>query len=424
MKKQSHSNLSRITRRRMFKQSAGMAAMTLVAMVLPPDLQRVLALPAGPAPPAEGWRIWLSHRSNDPSSIVISWQTDLPGDSVVYYGVANEEEHRQAQDENVTLHHVEIPLVKKDCIYQYRVETNGKASPTYSFKGYPTGELRVAVVGDWGWAKNNDLSAIVHDDIHLLITAGDNVPNLHQPGREGLKAFSALIDKQPALFRSTPFMPVIGNHDKEAHPRGPKPPAEPVYDLKATAYCEFFALPGDKWKWRFEVPDFGVCFLALDLEHMTDFGTTWQACHAFDEQSEQFVWYRRIMQEAGAPFVFTLMNEKQTTVRALTKDLWHEYFRKGSALITGFGYFGDHAELDGGLPYFNTCLNGEGDVYKDPQSKFFARMDNYLLLTFERGADAMTLQMKNLNGVVMDTRIVEKRQLVSRQTGRLKTSGT
>jgi hypothetical protein len=107
------------------------------------------------------------------------------------------------------------------------------------------------------------------------------------------------------------------------------------------------------------------------------------------------------------------MNEKQTTVKALTKDLWHEYFRKGSALITGFGYFGDHAELDGGLPYFNTCLNGEGDVYQDPQSKFFVRTDNYLLLTFERGAGAMTLQMKNLQGAVMDTRMIEKRRLLS-----------
>ncbi len=145
MKKQSHSNLSRITRRRMFKQSAGMAAMTLVAMVLPPDLQRVLAQPAGPVPPAEGWRIWLSHRSNDPSSIVISWQTDLPGDSVVYYGVANEEEHRQAQDENVTLHHVEIPLVKKDCIYQYRVEKQmGKASPTLFVQ-------RLSQPANFGW---------------------------------------------------------------------------------------------------------------------------------------------------------------------------------------------------------------------------------------------------------------------------------
>lgn len=360
---------------------------------------------------AQAERIWLTHQSNDPGRIVINWETSAPGDSVVYYGIASEGEHRLAKDENVTLHHVEIPLMRKDCVYQYRVETKGKVSPTYSFKGYPTGELRVAIVGDWGWAKNNDLSAIVHDGVNLLITAGDNVPNLHQAGCEGLKAFSALIDKQPALFRSTPFLPILGNHDKEAHPRGPKPPAEPVYDVSATTYREFFALPDDEWKWRFEVPDYGVCFLALDLEHMSDFGTTWQACHAFDAQSEQFVWYRRMMEKVRAPFVFTIMNEKQSTVKGLTKDLWHEYFRKGSALITGFGYFGERAELDGGLPYFNTSLNGEGDVYKDPQSKFLVSADNYLLLIFKQGDDKMTMQMKNLRGEVMDARIIEKHRL-------------
>ncbi|MGA2871719.1 MAG: hypothetical protein ABSF34_21480, partial [Verrucomicrobiota bacterium] len=76
-------------RRRMFKQSAGLAAMTLAAMVMPLDLRQALAQQVVPAKPAPGWRIWLTHQSNDPSSIVISWQTDLPGNSVVYYGVAN-----------------------------------------------------------------------------------------------------------------------------------------------------------------------------------------------------------------------------------------------------------------------------------------------------------------------------------------------
>jgi hypothetical protein len=73
----------------------------------------------------------------------------------------------------------------------------------------------------------------------------------------------------------------IGNHDKEIRPRGSKPPEEPVYDINATAFRRFFELPGDEWKWHFDIPDFDVRFVALDLNHISDFGTTWQACHSF-----------------------------------------------------------------------------------------------------------------------------------------------
>jgi hypothetical protein len=306
---------------------------------------------------------------------------------------------------------VEIAIPEKDVVWHYSVGNGADASPDATFKGYPTKELRVAVVADWGYSPGRDLSALLKDDIHLLLTAGDNVPSLHEKGREGMKAYSALIDQAPALFRSTPFMPVLGNHDKEAHARGPKPPAEPVYDVDAKVYREFFALPGDEWKWHFDVPEFDVRFLALDIEHISDFGTTWQACHAFDPESEQFRWFLERMNETKAGFVFSLINEKQSSLAGATKGLWHEQFVRGSALISGFGYFAERAELDGGLPYFNTCLKGDGDVYKDPKNKFLAREDNYLLLTFKRGEDKMTVQFKNLRGDVMDTRVIAKRKL-------------
>jgi len=31
-----------------------------------------------------------------------------------------------------------------------------------------------------------------------------------------------------------------------------------------------------------------VTFLALDLNHITDFGTTWQTCHGYSPASDQF----------------------------------------------------------------------------------------------------------------------------------------
>lgn len=354
-------------------------------------------------------RIWLTHATNDPGKVVINWETDQPADSVVEYGPSESLGQKIVSGKTVTLHHVEIPLEQRDVVYHYRVRSGEDVSAIATFKSYPTKQLRIAIVGDWGYAPGKDMSALIKEDLHLLITAGDNVPSLHEKDRIGTKAFSALIDSQRALFQSTPFMPILGNHDREVTPRGPKPPEHAVYDVSAAAYREFFDLPGDEWKWHFDIPGFDVRFLALDLEHIQDFGTTWQTGHPWQADSEQFQWYAKTMAETKQGFVFTLINEKQGQLAGLTKGAWHEHFRKGSALVTGFGYFADYAELTGGLPYFNTCLKGDGSNYKDPQSKFFAQEDNYLLLTFEAGSPSVKVQFKNLRGEVLFTKEISKR---------------
>ncbi len=354
-------------------------------------------------------RVWLTHATNDPSRIVINWETETPGDSVVEYGTGESLGSRVAKPENVTLHHVEIPLEQKDVIYHYRVRSGADASPRLSFKGYPGRELRLAVVGDWGFAMKKDLSALKQDDPHLLLTVGDNVPDLHGQGRKGTKAFSQLIAAHSELFSRLPFMPILGNHDREITPRGPKPPAHAVYDVEATAFREFFQLPGEEWRWHFDLADFDLRLIALDLNHIQDFGTTWQTCHAWQPGTPQFQGYADLMAASRQGFVLTLMNEKQTQLQGLAKGAWHEHFRKGSALITGFGYFADRALLAGGLPYFNTCLKGDGDLYKDPQSQFHAREDNYLLITCRVGSPTLRVQFKNLRGEVLDTTEISRR---------------
>lgn len=355
-------------------------------------------------------RIWLTHATSAPSSIVVNWETEKPAHSVVEYDTSPALSHRVASEELVTLHHVEIPIPQRDTVYHYRVRSGEDSSAVASFKGYPSKTLRIVVVGDWGYAMGKDVSAILKEDPHLVVTVGDNVPSLHESEREGTKAFSALIDAHRELFRSTPFLPILGNHDREITSRGPKPPAHAVYDVEATAYCEFFALPGDEWKWHFDIPEFDLRLIALDLNHIQDYGTTWQTCHPWQTDSTQFRWYTETLAATTSGFVLTLINEKQTKVAELTKGAWHDHFQKGSALISGFGYFADRALLTQNLPYYNTCLKGDGDLYKDPKSQFHAREDNYLLLSLTAGDATMKVQFKNLNGAVLDTTEIAKRR--------------
>ncbi len=355
-------------------------------------------------------RVWLSHSSNTPARLVVSWETSSPAAGAVEFGPDSALGRRVLAESRATRHHVEIPFDGRDGHLHYRIHSDGDPSEIHRCKTLPSRELRLAFVGDWGFAMDRDLSAIKSDDPHLLVSSGDNVPSLHVPGREGERAFAALVDTDQELFRSVPFLPVLGNHDRELTPRGAKPPAHAVYDVEATAFREFFALPGEEWKWHFDVPDFDLRLVALDLNHIQDHGTTWQTCHAWQLDSPQFRWYAELMAPPRARFVLTVMNEKQTHLQRLAKGGWHECFRKGSALITGFGYFAERALLEGGLPYYNTCLKGTGDLYKDPRSRFHAREDNYLLITARAGAAELTAEIKNLRGEILDRSEIPKRR--------------
>ena len=195
-------------------------------------------------------------------------------------------------------------------------------------------------------------------------------------------------------------MPVLGNHDREIRPRGPKPPPDPVYDIDAAAFRTFFSLPDEGWKWRFDLPEFQLRFIALDLNHTSDQGTTWQTCHPFDRTSEQFQWYRDLLEQNDQRFVITLHNEQNARMRRTLNGEWGALFQRGSAVITGFGYYAERAEVDG-FPYFNTAL-GIGDKYPDPESKFFESTATYLFLEFDRSNQSATISIKALTGKLLD----------------------
>jgi hypothetical protein len=393
---------SEIMRPRLPSKTMRCGSLTLPPMSLPRILPLLLALCATTSLSAEITRVWLTHRTNDPAKLCVNWITDTPGDSVVRYGATPSQVHTERIDERVTLHHVEVPFGDHDGLLYYSVETNGVRSAVANVQYYNGQELRVAVVADW--QAQPDLSALHSDRPHLLMVAGDQIGSLHGMCGAGVKdcvkPFAALVAKYPALFATVPVMPALGNHDREIRPRGPKPPDEPVYDVEATAWRAFYPLPDDGWKWRFDIPAFDIRFLALDLNHTQDQGTTWQTNHPFDRGSAQFEWYREHIARRDREFVITLQNERNVTVRGFEKGEWGRMLGQGSAVISGFGYFAERAEV-GGVPFFNTAL-GVGAKYPDPQSKFFASEASYVLLRFERGKKSFVAELKNLAGDVLD----------------------
>ena len=351
---------------------------------------------------AEIQRIWLTHKSNQPDKIVVNWLTDQPGDSIVRYGISPESMDTVRLKEATTLHHVEIPLKHQNTTYHYSVKTGKQQSATNTFKAYPTDTLRVAIVADW--QSKPDLSNLIKEDVHLLLTAGDNIRNLWQTCGAGknscIKPYIKLIETYPELFQSTPFMPILGNHDREVHPRGKTRPSHAVYDVEATAFRRFFELPDEEWKWHFDLPEFDLRFIGLDFNHISDFGTTWQTCHAFDRNSEQYRWYQLLTTKAPGKIV-TLYNERNANIRNQFGGGWHQLFQRSTICVTGFGYYAERAELDG-LTYYNTSLSGTGTQYADPHSRFLAGKDSYLLLTCDQSTGMLTVELKSLKGEVLD----------------------
>lgn len=353
---------------------------------------------------AEIDRIWLTHAGADSSTLVVNWATETSSDSVVEYGKTPEVTEGVRKGEEGTLHHVEVPLPSDGSFY-YRVRSGENASRVCQIIDRSPDEFRIVLIGNAGYAKAPWGEAIVKEHPHLLLSAGDNVAALHRDGKptqpDDVTAYLQLVDRHRELFSTTPFLPALGNHDREIRSWGPKPPAEPVYDIEATAFRKFFALPGDEWIWTFTIPQFGVRLAALDLNHLSDFGTTWQTCHLFQRNSEQFAWFQKLTEASAEPFLVTIYNEQNSRVRNLEGGEWGRMIRKGSLALSGFGYFGERAEVDG-VSFYNTSVNGTGSRYPDPKSAALHGADNYLLLTFRAGGKELIVEMKDLKGGVLD----------------------
>lgn len=349
--------------------------------------------------------IWLTHRSNDPNKIMVNWLSAESGASVVFYGKTPECSERQEMPGSRNLHHVEISVPWRDGFCYYKVQTGSQLSPVEKFQTFPTKILKVALVGNWHAKANLPIAEL--DQPHILMTAGDNISDTWNLGgignREDTKSYARLVDNNRTLFRTTPFMPILGNHDHEIRPRGTKFPKISSYDIDATVFCRFFPLPDDGWKWRFDVPDFNLSFLTLDLSHTYDFGTTWQPCHPFDEQSDQFQWYRKMIStQKKDSFVVTIYNERHRDVRTISQGIWHEEFKKGTTIcLTGFGNYYERSETDG-ISFFNTSINGKGTKFPDPKQVKLIQEDNYLLLTFDAARKSMTVEAKDFNGKILD----------------------
>lgn len=347
-------------------------------------------------------RIWLTLSDEKARTVTVSWLSPESGVSTVFFGCDETCPTQALQPQetivagSVNLNFVQIPMPEETgedsrCFYRLETRTpDGRTfrSALHSFQPLSARELRLAFVG-------NVHAQVIPPSVaaqkpHLLCLTGDLVPRLWEDGmtreeaRENLKPYCQLVERNRDLFASVLLMPVPGNHDREIAPRGERisGPSE-SYDVEASAFCRFFALPESRWKWFLDWEPLSLRLVGLDLNHISDFGTSLQTCHAWQKDSEQFQWFDRVSQ-CEKEFLITFQNERCATVRSAESGAWQTLLARGTLLVAGFGHYAERAEADG-LTCFNTSLYGRGAKYPDPKKTFFASTDNFLLLTLTPG---------------------------------------
>ena len=105
-------------------------------------------------------------------------------------------------------------------------------------------------------------------------------------------------------------------------------------------------------------------------------------------------------------FVVTLQNERNTRMRDEAE--WSELFHKGDLVISGCGFYAER-DMVKGITYVNTSLGKPVNDTK-PKVKFHANEPNYALLTIHSGKDDMTVELKTLDGKVLDRTEIAKRK--------------
>jgi hypothetical protein len=163
-----------------------------------------------------------------------------------------------------------------------------------------------------------------------------------------------------------------------------------VYDIDSTAYCKFFALPEKEWCWTLNIPQFDLQLVALDLCHLSDVGTGHQACHMFHSDSEQFKWYKKVMDKSKSKYLLTLYNSGNRNTREAFSGIWRPVLEQSSACITGFGYLMECAKMkDNGFTYLNTSLSAGAPLFDKYNSIYSKQISGYVLATFDKNEKPM-----------------------------------
>lgn len=254
-----------------------------------------------------------------PSGIVIMWQTDIPADPTVRFGLASTTELAVTDPALVRTHEVALTGLQPGTVYLYRVESSDGSSAVSSSEldlvtapSSPSAPVRFAAIGDTGGPTvTSALSAkILADSPDLTIHAGDiQYGDPADPASWDTYYFNP----GASLWAHVPSYPVLGNHE---YPSSQSPAATPQL------FLDYFSLPGDE---RFYSFDYGcVHFVALDVYQQSDAPDNWYLTAA---QRSWLVSDLSLAVAAGRPWTVVYLHHPVYSSSSRTSRPWQAPFQ-------------------------------------------------------------------------------------------------
>jgi hypothetical protein len=147
-------------------------------------------------------------------SITVMWETDVPADSRVDYGMATPDELSVADADLCTLHKMVLSGLAADTTYVYQVASSGTAGPIGAFTMAPATarSFRFAVYGDsrtYPTAHAEVARSVANSGPEILLHVGDIVGL----GRDYHAWGAEFFEPGQDLLLSTPIVPALGNHE-------------------------------------------------------------------------------------------------------------------------------------------------------------------------------------------------------------------
>ncbi len=146
-------------------------------------------------------------------AITIMWETNVPSDSRVYYGLTDQYGQEKYEPEKVTIHRIRLTGLKPEQLYHYRIQSGKTASSDNTFRTeiHETTPFKFVVYGDSRSdpvAHEQVVNAIIKEKPDIVANVGDVVGTgrYEEWGREHFYPIRN-------LSKNTPTYIAIGNHE-------------------------------------------------------------------------------------------------------------------------------------------------------------------------------------------------------------------
>ena len=240
----------------------------------------------------------------------------------------------------------------------------------------------------------------------FVVNTGDLVANGRRIGD-----WEKFFEVNKALLRSTPYYPVLGNHEKDSQ-----------------HYFDFFNLPGNERYYSFSVGD--AFFVFLDTEgadYQTPRYLKSEASKAyfwtnynkryFDEQKAWLEQQLQMNKDAGFVFVFfhqpvfSVKKSRVADAKAWQK-FWGDIFEKHGVQVVLNGHDHHyHRAFRGGTHYITSGGGGAGLYEPDapqPETQKISKIEH--IVSVDVGLEKAVLTAIDINGEIIEKITVEKRK--------------